>query len=64
MKTITVLLADLVMFTMVRLLFIAFMLMLGLWGGLEVTGSDMNVIEFTQDAVGSFQQVGDILGGL
>ena len=56
--------ADLVMFTMVRLLFIAFMLMLGLWGGLEVVGSDVNVIEFTRDAVGSFQEVADLLGGL
>ena len=56
--------ADLVMFTMVRLLFIAFMLMLGLWGGLEAVGSDVNVIEFTRDAVGSFQEVSSILEGL
>lgn len=63
MRTITVLLADVLMYAMVRLLFIAFMLTLGLWGGLEVAGSDMNVIEFTQDAVGSFQEVADILGG-
>ena len=58
------LIADVLMYVMVRLLFIAFMLTLGLWGGLEVAGSDMNVIEFTQDAVGSFQEVADILGGL
>ena len=58
------LIADVLMYVMVRLLFIAFMLTLGLWGGLEIAGSDVNVIEFTQDAVGSFQEVADILGGL
>lgn len=56
--------ADLVLFVLVRLLFVAFMLMLGLWGGLEVVGSDVNVIEFTRDAVGSFQEVANILEGL
>ena len=56
--------ADLVLFVLVRLLFVAFMLMLGLWGGLEVVGSDVNVIEFTRDAVGSFQEVAIILEGL
>ena len=52
--------ANLILFVLVRLLFVAFMLMLGLWGGLEVVGSDVNVIEFTRDAVGSFQEVADI----
>ena len=55
------LIVNLVMAVLVRLLFIAFMLMLGLWGGLEVVGSDVNVIEFTQQAVGSFGEVADIL---
>lgn len=54
---------NLVLAVLVRLLFVAFMLMLGVWGGLEVVGDGVNVIEFTQDAFGAFREVGDILNG-
>jgi hypothetical protein len=55
------LIVNLVVAILVRLLFVAFVLMLGVWGGLEVVDSDANVIEFTQRAVGSFWEVGEVL---
>ena len=57
----TNLLANLVMAILVRLLFAFFILTLGVWGGLEVIDSNENVIEFTQRAVGSFWEVGEVL---
>ena len=46
---------------LVRLLFIAFLVMLAIWVGLDYIGSDMNVLQFTLDATSSFQDVADIL---
>lgn len=57
------LLMNLILHFMVRLLFVAFMLTIGLWGGLQVSGSDMNVIELTRDTVQSFQNVAEVLDG-
>ena len=55
------LITSLVAGMLVRLLFIAFMVMLGIWFGLDAIGSDVNAIEMAQDITSSFQDVANIL---
>ena len=55
------LITSLVAGMLVRLLFIAFMVMLGIWFGLDAIGSDVNAIEMAQDITSSFQYVANIL---
>jgi hypothetical protein len=61
---VTNLIVNLIAGMLVRLLFIAFVVMLGLWFGLDAIGSDVNVIEMAQNIGGSFQEVADILGSV